>query len=344
MEVFTYKDYIKCIHTLRLNAVFGLAEESAEYNLGTGKQRRKVDNIHNKIIEKILKNKSEVAGIINDFIEAKEKIEGEDLIKYTNNYITKKYKSREADIVYKLKDKDIYFLIAHQSVIDNKLTFRMLNFCVDIIYDWNSSVKIKKGIKYPIVVPIVIYTGTDKWNISNNFSEMQVSDYVFKNYKIDFKYNVIEINKLSSKSLIQKNTLFSYAMALAKTINYEEFKEVLNRILLVSKDEMKKDIYNISAFIFENLIKDAYNQEFQEEIDFKIKEGGTNNMPSLYDRQLQGFRKDVKNLVNSSKNEAIKEVVKNLISNNSSDEFIIEMTNITKSELEKLKKEFLVNG
>ena len=31
MNVFTYKDYIKCIHTLRLNAAFKLAEESSKY-------------------------------------------------------------------------------------------------------------------------------------------------------------------------------------------------------------------------------------------------------------------------------------------------------------------------
>ena len=45
------------------------------------------------------------------------------------------------------------------------MVYRMLNYCVDIIYDWNISVKIKKGIEYPIIVPIVIYTGVDKWNV-----------------------------------------------------------------------------------------------------------------------------------------------------------------------------------
>lgn len=341
MEVFTYKDYIKCIHTLRLNAVFRLAEESAEYNLETGKQKRKVDNIHNKIIEKILKNKSEVAGIISDFTDTKEKIKDIDLEKYTNNFLTRKYESKETNI-YKLKDRNVFFLIEYQSSIDNDIAFRMLNCCVDIIYSWNTSVKIKKGIKYPIVVPIVIYTGTDKCDAFNDFSKMQVSDYVFKNYKINFKYNIIEINKLSFDFLIQKNTLFSYTIALAKTTNYEEFKNILNQILIQNKGNFNKEFYDISAFLFENLIKDSFNEEFLEETYFKIEKGG-NNMPSLYEKQIQGFKQDVKNWVEESEHETLRKIVENLIANNSSDEFILKITNITKSELEKIKKELLIN-
>lgn len=338
MEVFTYNDYIKCIHTLRLNAVFQLAEEGTEYNLETGKPKKKINNVHDKIIKKILKNKKEVANIINDFVGTKEKIKEENLVKYTNSFITRKYKSREADIVYKLKDKNIFFLIEHQSSIDNNIAYMLLNYCIDIIYDWNTSVKIKKGIQYPIVVPIIIYTGTDKWNIFNDFSKMQVSDYVFQNYKIDFKYNLIEINKMSFKTLIQKNTLFSQTMALEKTRNYEEFKNILNEILTQSKGDFEEELYEISAFLLENIMKDSYDEEMYLKI-----EGGKSSMSSLYERQVQGFRQDIKNWVNEyiqeGKRESIKTIVKNLIANNSSDEFIIKITNITKSELEEIKKE-----
>ncbi len=338
MEVFTYNDYIKCIHTLRLNAVFQLAEESTEYNLETGKPKKKINNVHDKIIKKILKNKKEVANMINDFVGTKEKIKEENLVKYTSSFITRKYKSREADIVYKLKDKNIFFLIEHQSSIDNNIAYMLLNYCIDIIYDWNTSVKIKKGIQYPIVVPIIIYTGTDKWNIFNDFSKMQVSDYVFQNYKIDFKYNLIEINKMSFKTLIQKNTLFSQTMALEKTRNYEEFKNILNEILTQSKGDFEEELYEISAFLLENIMKDSYDEEMYLKI-----EGGKSSMSSLYERQVQGFRQDIKNWVNEyiqeGKRESIKTIVKNLIANNSSDEFIIKITNITKSELEEIKKE-----
>ena len=45
LEVFSYNDYIKCIHTLRLNAVFRLAEEGTEYNLEIDKQKKEKDKL-----------------------------------------------------------------------------------------------------------------------------------------------------------------------------------------------------------------------------------------------------------------------------------------------------------
>ena len=58
MKSFTYYDYIKYIHTLRLNAIFRLAEEGNEYKLGT-KEKTK-ENF-------LLGNKEEVSNLINIF-------------------------------------------------------------------------------------------------------------------------------------------------------------------------------------------------------------------------------------------------------------------------------------
>lgn len=350
METFTYKDYIKSIHTLRLNAVFQLAEEEAEYKLENTKQKKKLKNIHDEIIKKILKNKEEVANIINDFVVYKEEIRGQDLEKYMDNLVTRRYNSREADMVYKLRDENVFFLIKHQSQSDMDIAFKMLNYCVDIIYNWSISVKTKNEIIYPIVVPIVIYTATDKYSVNNDFSKMQVGDYVFKNYKIDFKYNLIEVKNLSIFSLIEKNNLFSYTMALGKAKNYEEFKSVLNKILMSNNKKIPDSLYDISAFLLENLLENAYEEEFLKKINFKI-EGGKSNMSSLYEEQVQGFREDIRKWVgeyikkaeNDGKRQSIKNVVKNLINNNSQDEFILKITNITENELKELKKELSMN-
>ena len=86
MNVFTYKDYIKCIHTLRLNAAFKLAEESSKY-------RSQKDNVEDKkIIKKIMQDKNEMANFINEFLESKEKIENKNLIRYDSKYISIRHK------------------------------------------------------------------------------------------------------------------------------------------------------------------------------------------------------------------------------------------------------------
>ena len=42
MKVFTYKDYIDCIHKLRLNAIFQVAEESASYDIGKEPKKKSI--------------------------------------------------------------------------------------------------------------------------------------------------------------------------------------------------------------------------------------------------------------------------------------------------------------
>lgn len=141
MKVFTYSQYIKCIHTLRLNAVLQLAEESAEYKLNQTEKKYS----HDKLVKNILKDKKEAEEFINQFLEPKEEVKAEDLIRYTNSYITKKYKSKEADLVYKLKNQEAFFLIEHQSTIDNSMPYRMLNYCIDIMQEWSRNKRIKRN-------------------------------------------------------------------------------------------------------------------------------------------------------------------------------------------------------
>lgn len=141
LKVFTYRQYIKTIHTLRLNAVLQLAEGSTEYNLKKPEKRYS----HDKLVKNILKDKKEAEIFINQFLEPREEVKAENLIRYTNSYITKKYKSKEADLVYKLKNQEVFFLIEHQSSIDNSMPYRILNYCIDIMQEWSRNRNIKRN-------------------------------------------------------------------------------------------------------------------------------------------------------------------------------------------------------
>ncbi len=256
MEVFTYEDYIKSIHTLRLNNVFQLAEEGESYSFDDVENKEQICKIANKLMEKVLKNEREISSIINNYIEFDEKIKAKDLEKYKEKVITKKKIDRK-NIVYKVKNKNIFFLFRQAEKIDNSILFECLNYCVNIIYSWNAVLKAKSEIEYPVVIPILIYTGDDEVEIDDDFSKMQISDYIFENYEIEFKYNLIEKNKLNIESLIKENTLFSYTIALGKINNGKEFKIVLTKILNSSKKKkrIKGSLYKILVLLFKNLSK-----------------------------------------------------------------------------------------
>ena len=265
MKIFSYNDYIKCIHTIRLNAILQVAEEKETYHLEKNKKKETQD----KLVKNILRDEEEAKKFINYFLKPKKPIKSEELIKYSSNYITKKYKSKKADLIYKLKGHQIFFLIENLSEIDYSISYKMLNYCVDIMQECTKN-------KYSIVVPILIYTGNEKWKYQQNLEDMQLSNYILKRNKIEMEYNLIEINKISKQTLLEQNTIFGKAMVIEKSKNKEE---LINNLELIIKTTKQKEQLNKLA----NLIN--YIQE---------NKGGECSMSTLYDRIIDENRRLIK--------------------------------------------------
>ena len=267
MNVFTYNQYIKCIHTLRLNAVLQLAEEGEEYYIESNEKKHS----HEKLVKDILNNKEEAKTFINNFLNPIKKIETNDLEIYNSNYITKKYKSKEADLIYKIKNKEIFFLIEYRSTIDYKIQYKMLNYCIDIMQEWSRNKKIGKNIGYPVIVPIVIYTGKEKWKISKKVKEKQISNYVLERYEINLEYNLIDINKYQKQNLLEQNTIFAYAMIIEKSKNKVELINNLNLIIQESKNKQSiEKVQHIINYLLSNVLENDMKQEILQKIDVKV--------------------------------------------------------------------------
>ena len=293
MKVFTYYDYIKGIHSVRRNFVSGLAEESATYNLIITKDDKNENKPHDKLIKEILKDKKELINLVNKFLKPNEKILEEDIEKYTNSYITKKYKSKEADIVYKMKNKDVYFLIEHQSTIDYNMPYRILNYCIDIVNEWKKEQKNKQS-KYPLIVPVVVYTGQTKWNVPRNYKDQQIKTTTFDQYRIDLEYNLIDVNLYNIKDLLEKETMFSYALIMEKA---KDKRNLVNNIKLIVEKENNKERLDKICEVITYLFRGILGEDGQEEISKIINEKvGEKDMESLVQRIVEEEKRQRKEL------------------------------------------------
>ncbi len=87
----------------------------------------KINHPHDKTVRLMLSNSQEAANLINlalktDFVKVNQ------IEQYKSSFVTKQYKNRESDIVYKdLKNKGIYYLIEHQSKQDKMMAGRVSN-------------------------------------------------------------------------------------------------------------------------------------------------------------------------------------------------------------------------
>lgn len=161
----TYDEYLESQKDRLKAMVVQETEEMYKY---------KVDNEHDKLFKDLLSDSEEARKFINKFLELEEPIKENELKLYNSSYITTEYQSKEADIVYKKKNEDIYFLIEHQSTIDISMPYRIKNYVIEILRTAVDKSKIhQKGYEYPLVVPIVLYTGNKKWNAKLKFEDMQ---------------------------------------------------------------------------------------------------------------------------------------------------------------------------
>lgn len=82
-----------------------------------------VNNENDKIFRTILDNKEEAVNFINDTLKIK--ISKDEIEKYNSSFINNIFQNREADVVYKIKDKNVLFLIEHQTKIDYLMPYRI---------------------------------------------------------------------------------------------------------------------------------------------------------------------------------------------------------------------------
>ena len=255
--------------------------------------------------------------------------------KYTSSFVNKIFENREADIVYKYKNKNIFFLIEHQTKIDYSMPYRILEYEIEIMKSAIDIRKIKnKEYKLPLVIPIVLYTGKKKWDAKRYLEESQET---LRGVKIKAgNYNLVDINDFTKEELLQEKTLISKIMLLEKSESTEESLEMLEKIIPNAKEEDKELLKRVTSILFGEKIGEEKTKELIEKID-----GGEGKMLALVDM----IRNENKMYINMGRKEGRKEgkkqncieIAQKLLKIKMPISQISEITTLTKEEIEKIK-------
>ncbi len=298
-------------------------------------------NKHDKIFRTILDKKEEAVALINQAI--KTKLKTKEIEKYTSSFVNKIFENREADIVYKYKNKNIFFLIEHQTKIDYSMPYRILEYEIEIMKSAVDIRKIKnKEYKLPLVVPIVLYTGKKKWNAKRYLEESQET---LDSVEIKAgNYNLVDINDFTKEELLQEKTLISKMMLLEKSESTEESIEMLEKIIPNTNKEEKELLKRVISILFGEKIGEEKTKKLIEKID-----GGEENMLALVDMirnenkmyinmgRTEGKKEGRKEGFKEGKKQTYLEIAKNLLKLKMPISQISEVTKLPKEEIEKLK-------
>ena len=204
------------------NATNILKEDSETYNLNTHLNKK-----HDKLFKEILSDKKEAVKFINHYLHLN--LLDDEIEKYEKEYRTEEFRNIEADVVYKVKNKNVFILIEHQSSLDLKMAYRILRYKNAIIESAINKRRLKeKNYKIPKVIPIVLYTGKRKWQkLSIEDIEEKIEGYE----DIKLGYDLVDTNEFTKQQLLEDNLITSKAMLIEKSQNKEELYQNIEDII-----------------------------------------------------------------------------------------------------------------
>ena len=317
-----------------------LEDSGSEYFYET-KEERKIHNEHDKLVKKILEKPREVEFVVRKALGIKEKLEIEEV---RNEFITIDYRGKQVDLLYKIKGKEVYLLIEHQSTQDVKMPYRILEYEVQIM-DRSFRKNNYQTEKLAKVIAIVIYTGPGEWKMPQRLEEIQISfNYskkILEDYDLTIGYNLLDINKLSKEELLEGETLFGRMMLVERARREEELIEILEEILPLTKENEREDVINILRYI---LVKDIGEEKAKEYI--KKLEEGVIEMSGYVNYLRQDREAAMLKMRNEGKKEGKKEgkragennIIKTLFKNKMPAKEIAEKTGIALTEILKIVK------
>ena len=298
---------------------------------------------YDKIFRKVLFSKTHIAGLINQYFLLKNKLTEEDIERYTCKFVNLQFQNRESDILYKMKNTNVFFLIEHQSRIDYNMAQRIAEYQIEIIKLENPKNENKKNIIVPLIIPIVIYTNNKaRWDAAQSIEAMQPKFNSYLNPKIG-QYNILDINTFDTQKLLHNNLFTLRILGLEKARNKEELDNIFQYILYTEKDEQNiRILKEIAYYVYDTVLE---NEKIKKK--FEEWEEGEKNM-SFIDillEEKQSWKDEPRREgLEEGKKKRTYEIIMQMLKKQFSENMIIELTNIKPEELNELKKAVKTDG
>lgn len=324
---FTIVDY------WRYQAIFSnkqtISDRQEEYKI------KKVHQYHDKIFKEILDDKKEFINFMKKYTPYS--LKENEVEKYNRKFVTSHFTTKEADIIYKIKERNIFVILEHQSKIDFAMPERILEYCVELM---RSAIKNRKEDEsYPLICPIVLYTGKKKWTAPRTITGLQEKYYNFE--PLDYpKYNLIDVNDYTLEELIEERSSVARAMLFEKVKTKEEMIALLDELMKqgLEKQEIK---YVKMMLTYSNDIREKLGEERIQFYKENMEKKGGNTMTDVerlfievIDEKMDKFFAGI--------DEGKKEIITNMLKMKISDKIILEAAKINRKELQKIKKELEV--
>ena len=208
-----------------------------------------------------------------------------------DTFIDKRLKEYFSDLLLKVYLKGglqgyVYILFEHKSYQEPLISFHLLRYMVKI---WEMLLKKREVIRFPVIIPLVLYHGEKKWRAGLNFKDMFDSPDDMAIFIPDFKYLLWDSTQYSDED-IKGEAVLRAALLILKHIFDEDLKERLPGILGLLRDLSEKRtgiefIETILKYLLGAASADTINdyEEIKAAVDQALPQTGGEIMPTVAD-------------------------------------------------------------
>ncbi|HCL56509.1 MAG TPA: hypothetical protein DHW82_05810 [Spirochaetia bacterium] len=255
--------------------------------------------------------------------------------KVNASFVRKNYQKKESDVIYKLNFQNqtayLYLLLELQSTVDPNMPFRIQSYVNDF---YESLIKKSNQDRYPIVFPMVIYTGTRVWNVPENVRDkIEIpKDSKLEPYIPSLKYFKIIINEFKKESLLKiRNTLAT--IFLVEKLEEEEMEPYFKKIAKIIIDEIDPELKSAFTNWILRLADSKVLPDIQVLLNSSEEEVYTMLSATL---EKMGKKRERIGEKRGEKKKAI-ETAKNMLKKGYDMKTIAELTGLTQETIQKLK-------
>lgn len=176
------------------------------------------------------------------------------------------YENKECPENLNETSQELYIiaLFEHKSSVDYNVVMQLFRYIVYIWEDYekeqerfHKGISKSKSFKYPPIIPIVYYEGSEKWTACMQLHERIALAEVFTELLPDFSYKLVALNEYSEGDILSKNNELSLVMLINKMQNAEELKklQVPEKLLSDISEKSTEDVLQTISQVIASVMR-----------------------------------------------------------------------------------------
>ena len=239
-----------------------------------------LNNKHDKGYKYLLSVKKVFVQLLRSFVKQGwvNRIDENNIIKVDKSFILQDFKDKEADLVYRVKmdgrEVIFYILVELQSTVDFQMPYRLLLYMVEI---WRSIVKDagegveKKDFRLPVIVPMVLYNGENRWTACRSYRKYLSGHEAFGKYVLDFEYVLLDVNRYKEEELLAMSNLIAATFYIDQKQDLESLFCRIKRVVDTFKD-MDRQEFQLFKNWCANIVLRGIGPEHKERFERIVRE------------------------------------------------------------------------